>query len=144
MLKTAYDNAQAWIRHYDTILFTLTFFVVSLSLGYAAIKIQKASSTDTIKAISGNEWLEVIFPLALTLTSIVVTRYMDIEVRAVWKRVVRLEMAMGFYDKIPTMEESVMDNRYKASGDKATSFFILSYCAQLLSLSVPIIVAFLT
>jgi len=143
-LRAAYDNSQNWLRHYDTVLFTLTFFVVSVGIGYAAIKLQKSAVVIDKIGFSAGEGVEILFPVLLTMLSLCVTRYMDLEVRTAWKRVVRLEQAMGFYEVRPSLNGSILDAAYKDSGGKPTSFFVLSYGAQTLSLAVPIAVALVT
>jgi len=138
-LTIVYENTQNWIRHYDGVLAGINFFVASIVLGYAGLKLQIFGKDAAVRPIeiAKMELIEALFPFALIFLACGFTIIIDRECRRAFHRIIRIEKALGFYKPMAVLDGiSLLEAYLQKSGDKSFFMFKFAYGLHLVLLAI--------
>lgn len=126
LLCLSFNTLHGWLKHYDTLLVTITTFVSGIVLGFFALKIQIYNfefGRATIRSL-----MEAAVLLVLLLFSSGMSIIMLQQVRVAWERITKIEQALGFYDNLQILKsESIFSRDMLDTPKTIPTFFKLSF-----------------
>ncbi|MAT36152.1 MAG: hypothetical protein CMK06_13600 [Ponticaulis sp.] len=104
LLKLAYSTHHSWLKHYDTLSVALVTLTSTIIFGFFGSNIERYKFAN-LEAVTftNQEILEAIALLAMLSIAASIVYAMWREVKEVWSRLVKMEIALGFYKPLNSL-----------------------------------------